>query len=159
MSKYLQRVFGRNRTPVPPNPYKDDHNPVAVFRKRYGGLIDPERPHYTDPRFESRGRIPWFSIFGINRDWSMSVFKFTLFLMGSFFVHEYRLLKSQDGTSRLRGNLVTTKPAFTVEDEIEYAKQTREELDNEGYAFVGVKHLDFVGSAQDLLKEKEKGSL
>ena len=152
-------IFTRRKTPVPPRPYKDSFNPVDIYRQRYGHMRDPEMPYYTDPRFESRGKIPWFSVFGMNRDWSMTIAKLGGLFALVFVFHEYNMIRyGGESVIKMRGGVISATPNYAVEKGTDAVK-TREQLGADGYAFIGTKSLDFLDTGKDDREASEKGTL
>lgn len=151
--KWFRRLFGRKkRTPLPPKPYIDLGNPgKAMTDPKYLGPgdimkhIDPEKPHWKDPRFETREKIPYFDLFGYNRDWGWTLFKIASLGFIGLFVQEFRIWQGlgEDGV-RLTVTSVTPTPEYARDEEA-----TEKELRDAGFAFVGVKRLDNVGAKLD----------
>eukprot|EP00760_Papus_ankaliazontas_P025268 PhM_4_TR2596/c0_g1_i1/m.4721 len=156
---YLKQVFAKRKTPIPPKPVQEEFSPLEAVRARVGGFVDPEKPHWDDPRFETRGKIAWFDLFGMNRDWSMTLFKFFCASGVMFLVNEYRMARySGEDITRMRGGLISATPSYSVAEE-DASRTTRDSLRGDGFAYVGYKHLDFVGAEQDEQKAKARGTL
>jgi hypothetical protein len=152
--KWLLRLTGRAapKTPMPPKPYVDTASTGRhMVDQRYYDMndlknIDAEKPHWEDPRFESREKVPFFDFFGFNRNWSWSLFKFMSLIFVGVFYYEVRTLLYDSADMR-----VTT--ASTVSPVPGYArdvKATEEELRSAGFAYVGTKDLDHL----DALRRK-----
>ncbi|CCW70627.1 unnamed protein product [Phytomonas sp. Hart1] len=143
----------RKRTPMPPKPYVDTSSPGRhmVDKRLYdmGDLknIDPEKPHWQDPRYETREEVPFFDFFGFNRDWSWSLFKLSLLLFGLLMYWEIRMwIYTKDDGFRLFGTpMISPIPSYARDD-----KDTEEELKKAGYTYIGVKNLDNLGLTDSL---------
>jgi hypothetical protein len=135
------------KTPVPPKPYKDrvDGN-IAIREDQHNEIlanVDPERPHWRDPKFESRKSVPFFDFFGFNRNWSISIWK----LGGGLSIlmicmQEVRLLNDigEEGM-RVNGGQRSAIPGFARDD-----MATERELRAAGFSYVGVREIDNVGA-------------
>jgi hypothetical protein len=139
------------RTPIPPKPYVDTGN-VAKHMKdpRYFDPhdlknIDPEKPQWDDPRFETKESKPFFDIFGMNRDWSWSIFKFSSLFVVVLLYQEMRLAAFANAEG-IDARLSQTANVSSVPDFARDNKATEEELREAGFAFVGVKKLDSLGA-------------
>lgn len=150
-------VKKKGRTPMPPKPYEDisfggrhmsdpryyDQNDLANF--------DPEKPHWQDNRFESREKVPFLDLFGFNRDWSWSLFKCSLSILLAVGYMEMRnsffLDDSNPKVTSAPG--VTATPSYARDE-----RATEEELKKAGFAYVGVKELDHLGSVERKLNAK-----
>ena len=146
------RLFSRKqRTPIPPKPYVDTGNVTKHMNDpRYYDPndlrnVDPEKPHWDDPRFESKETKPFFDLFGINRDWSMSIFKLSSIFLLVLLYQEIRLaaFARSDG---IDARVTQTTNMSPLPDYARDEKATEEELRAAGFAFVGVKKLDSLGS-------------
>lgn len=130
---------------MPPRPYIDTSSDGKhmVDRRLYDPAdlthADPEAPHWKDPRFESRQEVPFFDVWGFNRDWSWSLFKLASFFFVAVFYWETRTLMTvKDDMPRISSTTtVSAVPAYARDN-----KATEEELKAAGFAFVGVKNLD-----------------
>jgi hypothetical protein len=158
MVKWLARLAGNSstkavaaskygRTPIPPKPYQDrvDGN-IAIREDKHNEVlanVDPERPHWRDPKFESRKTVPVFDFFGFNRNWSTSLWKLGggLTMMLICF-QETRLVGDlgEDGL-RFNGGQRSAVPGF-ARDEM----ATERELRAAGFSYVGVKDVDNIGA-------------
>lgn len=141
-------VKKKPRTPVPPRPYttKVDGN-VAIREDKHQEILanlDPERPHWRDPKFESRSSTPLFDLFGYNRNWSFSLWKIgacSIFLVA---YHEFRFtVEMGEDALRLTGGHRSAVPEWARDD-----LATEQELRAAGFSYVGVKEIDAVGSAK-----------
>jgi hypothetical protein len=148
--KWLLRIIGKGKkpTPIPPKPYVEPFNASLHLKDpRYYDPnelkhIDPEKPHWKDNKFESRERVPFFDVFGFNRDWSWSLYKLATLIFVGVGYHEVRLVMygSIDDVSSKGSGGVSPTPDYARDD-----KATEEELRKAGFAFVGVKKLDHLG--------------
>lgn len=113
--------------------------------------IDPEKPHWQDPRFDSRENVPFFDVFGFNRDWSWSIFKFSTLLFAVVMYYEFRaMMLNKDDPLRVSSTTsVSSVPDYARDD-----KATEEELRRSGFAYIGVKNLDNIGLSSDLISKK-----
>jgi hypothetical protein len=135
------------RTPVPPKPYKDrvDGN-IAIREDTHNEVlsnIDPERPHWRDPKFESRKSVPIFDLFGFNRNWSVSLWKLGGGLTVALIcVQECRLMSDlgEDGM-RFNGGQRSAVPGFARDN-----MATEKELRAAGFSYVGVRDIDNIGT-------------
>lgn len=145
--KWLARMAGKEvkpRTPLPPKPYKDNvHNPLkmATDARYYDpkdiSITNPDKPHWQDPRFESRERTPFFDFFGFNRDWGNTMFKLGFCIFGfAIFIEAKMFLNYQqtDGIEATGSGLA--KPKFFTADDA-----TEAELRAAGFSVVGTKEL------------------
>jgi len=141
---------GKKRTPIPPKPYQDvAHVTRHATDPRYYDPddlkhIDPEKPHWEDPRFESRASVPFFDLFGFNRDWSWSLFKLTSVFGVLLIYHELRQAAFAFDEANNVDMRVTAKPqnVSPVPDYARNDKATAAELREAGFAYVGTKRLD-----------------
>ncbi|KAG5496206.1 hypothetical protein JKF63_02507 [Porcisia hertigi] len=147
--KWLGRLFWRRkRTPLPPKPYVDTASTGRhmVDARLYDGddltQIDPEKPHWQDKRFESRERVPFFDVFGYNRDWSWSLFKLSSLFFVLILYWEMRSLAYMKYDPLRISSTTTVSP---VPDYARDEKATEEELREAGFAYIGVKKLDNLG--------------
>lgn len=155
--RLFQRSPKRKKTPLPPKPYVDTASTGRhmVDRRMYDPKdlkhIDPEKPHWQDPRFDSRDTVPFFDFFGYNRDWSWSLFKLSTFLFVCVMYYELRtmILNKDDPMKISSTTSVSPVPDYARDD-----KATEEELRASGFAYVGVKRLDNLGLATDSLAKK-----
>lgn len=146
--KWLTRIVtGKARTPMPPKPYTEKVNANVIIREQLKreqiANIDPERPHWRDPKFESREKVPFFDIFGFNRNWSWTMFKIvsgTMFAL--LFYHEAKIVANHSDGSLMRVNIgsVSSMPDY-ARDEV----ATEAELRAAGFAYVGTKNMDHIG--------------
>ncbi|CCW62797.1 unnamed protein product [Phytomonas sp. EM1] len=159
--KWLRRLLvRRKRTPMPPKPYVDTSSAGRhmVDRRLYdsGDLkhIDPEKPHWQEPCYESRERVPFFDFFGFNRDWSWSLFKLaTLLFIGVMYCEIRTWVYAKDDAFKLYSTpMISPVPAYARDD-----KATEEELKRAGYSYIGVRNLDNLGLT-DSLKSPSKPS-
>ncbi|KAG5494690.1 hypothetical protein JIQ42_02305 [Leishmania sp. Namibia] len=147
--KWLGRLMRRKkRTPLPPKPYVDTASTgqhmcdPRLYDSHDLRHIDPEKPHWQDVRFESRERVPFFDIFGYNRDWSWSLFKMSSLFFVMILYWEVRSL------AYMKDDPIRISSTTTVSPVPEYArdeKATEEELREAGFAYVGVAKLDNLG--------------
>ena len=151
--RWLWRMFGvgnrYKRTPLPPKPYDDKQNSnVAVRNRGYEeqlASVDPERPHWRDPKFESRQKTPILDLFGFNRNYSYTMFKFACLLLVGIFVMETKsAIVLQDHALQQHAKQPTPDPAWARDD-----VATERELRAAGFALVGYKALDNVGVRQE----------
>lgn len=158
--KWILRLVGlqkkKKRTPMPPKPYVDVSNTGKhMSNPKYYDMndlknVDPEKPHWHDPRFESRESAPFFDFFGFNRDWSYSLFKVSSIFFVLLFYYEFRLIM-QMGENDLKLSSTTTVSATP-----DYARDDKgiaEELQKAGFAYVGVKKLDNLGNNNGATKQ------
>jgi hypothetical protein len=151
--RWLWRTFGVGekfkRTPLPPKPYEENHDKMVALKdraeeERIAG-VDPERPHYRDPKFESREKVPFFDFFGFNRDWSYSLGKLGVLTIIVMFVKELQAaVVLQENAMKMQAE----QPRATPED-VETFTATERELRAAGFAVVGYRQLDNVGKRQD----------
>lgn len=107
--------------------------------------IDPEKPYWQDPRFDSRQEVPFFDIWGYNRDWSWSLFKLaTLFFVAIFYWETKTLIHIKDDMPKVS----STTTVSAVPDYARNNTATEEELRAAGFAFIGVKQLDNLGDQE-----------
>lgn len=104
--------------------------------------IDPEKPHWQDKRFESRERVPFFDVFGYNRDWSWSLFKVSSLFFVMILYWEMRSLAYMKNDPLKITSTTTVSP---VPDYARDEKATEEELHEAGFAYVGLEKLDNLG--------------
>ena len=142
-----KRVSKYGRTPVPPKPYKDKFNSNIVLQEdghqETLANMDPEKPHWRDPKFESRKATPIVDIFGFNRNYSMSLAKLTAFLgLCGIIYQEFALLSTygEDGM-RFNGGYRSAVPGYARDD-----MATERELREAGFSYVGVRAIDNVGT-------------
>jgi hypothetical protein len=147
--RWLWRTLGIGpqfkRTPLPPKPYEVKQDSNLIIRERgyeeHIGGVDPEKPHWRDPKFESREKTPIFDFFGFNRNYSYSLFKLsTLVLVGLFFKESQSMFVLQDNALQLNAKTPTPDPEWARDD-----VATERELRAAGFALVGYKKLDNVG--------------
>ncbi|KAG8348486.1 hypothetical protein ERJ75_001824400 [Trypanosoma vivax] len=148
--KWFLRLIGRRkqRTPIPPKPYLDKASPTRhmtdprFYDPNDLKHIDPEKPHWQDPRFESREKVPFFDLWGFNRDWSWTLFKLSSFIFVLVFYWELRsMVYMKDSPPRITSTTtVSPVPDYARDD-----KAIEEELRAAGFAYVGVKKLDHLG--------------
>lgn len=154
--KWLLRLSGKAKpkTPLPPKPYVDVHNVSKhMSDPRYTDItdiknIDPEKPHWEDPRFDSRETKPFFDFFGYNRDWSWTMFKLVTILLAGLFYAEIRMIGFAEDMSVSSAPVVVAVPEYARDN-----KATEEELKAAGFAFVGVKSLDHIGTTTKKLSQ------
>lgn len=138
----------RGRTPVPPKPYTDkvDGN-VAIREDKHQEILanlDSERPHWRDPKFESRTSTPFFDLFGFNRNWSFSLWKVGASTILFVVYQEFRLVAEMgEDSMRLSGGHRSAVPEYARDD-----LATEQELRAAGFSYVGVKEVDAVGAAK-----------
>lgn len=147
--KWLARLFRRKpRTPLPPKPYVDTASTgrhmldARLYDPNDLSHVDPEKPHWQDARFESRQRVPFFDLFGYNRDWSWTIFKLSGVFFIAIFYWETRSM------IYMKNNPIKVSSTTNVSPVPDYArdeKATEEELRAAGFAYVGVKKLDNLG--------------
>lgn len=145
--KWLLRLTGRAKpkTPLPPKPYIDVASAGRhMVDPRYYDMndlknIDAEKPHWEDPRFESREKVPFLDLFGFNRNWSWSIFKLMSLIFVAVFYYEVRTVTfmTAEGAKVTGAGTVSPVPAYARD-----AKTTEEELRSAGFAYVGTKDLD-----------------
>nr|CCC95977.1 unnamed protein product [Trypanosoma congolense IL3000] len=154
---------GTKRTPIPPKPYVDTASASRhmtdprLYDPNDLKHIDPEKPHWQDPRFESRERVPFIDVWGFNRDWSWSLFKLsTLIFVGIFYWEMRSVVYFKDSPPRM----TSTTTISAVPDYARDEKATEEELRAAGFAYVGVKKLDHIGlmTKEPPREKKENGS-
>ncbi|RNF23810.1 uncharacterized protein Tco025E_02711 [Trypanosoma conorhini] len=149
--KWLLRFItrrGRQRTPIPPKPYVDTASASRhmtdprLYDPDDLKHIDPEKPHWQDPRFESRESLPFFDFWGYNRDWSWTLFRASTVIFAMALYWEMRtLLYVRNDPPRITGSTtVSPVPDYARDD-----KATEEELRAAGFAYIGVKKLDHLG--------------
>ena len=135
------------RTPVPPKPYNDrvDGN-IAIREDAHNEILtnaDPERPHWRDPKFESRRSVPVFDLFGFNRNYSVRFWKVGGAIMFVLLcAQEVRIMldSGEDGL-RLTGGHRSAIPGFARDD-----MATERELREAGFSYVGTRQIDNVGT-------------
>ncbi|AYU81699.1 hypothetical protein LdCL_320020800 [Leishmania donovani] len=147
--KWLSRLMLRKkRTPLPPKPYVDTASTgrhmldARLYDSDDLAQIDPEKPHWQDMRFESRERVPFFDVFGYNRDWSWSLFKVSSLFFVMIFYWEMRSF------AYMKNDPIKITSTTTVSPVPDYArdeKATEEELREAGFAYVGLEKLDNLG--------------
>ncbi|EPY35136.1 hypothetical protein STCU_00513 [Strigomonas culicis] len=146
--KWLVRLLSRKKkkkVPLPPKPYVDISSPGRhMVDPRLNDMtdlknIDPEKPHWQDPRFDSRETVPFFDFFGFNRDWSWSLYKLACVLFVAIFYWEVRsMIMMKDNPIRATSTTnIAAAPEYSLDKEA-----TKEELQAAGFSFVGVKNLD-----------------
>jgi hypothetical protein len=135
------------KTPVPPKPYKDKHNSNIVLKEdghqETLANMDPEKPHWRDPKFESRKSTPIIDLFGFNRNWSMSLAKLSGFVgMCLIMWQEVRMTNTygEDGL-RFNGGFRSAVPGYARDD-----MATERELREAGFSYVGVHSVDNIGT-------------
>ncbi|GET91479.1 hypothetical protein, conserved [Leishmania tarentolae] len=135
-------------TPLPPKPYVDTASTgrhmvdARLYDSNDLTHIDPEKPHWQEMCFESRERVPFFDIFGYNRDWSWSLFKVSCFFFLMIFYWEMRSLAYMKNDPLKLTSTTTVSP---VPDYARDEKATEEELREAGFAYVGLEKLDNLG--------------
>jgi hypothetical protein len=143
--KWLLRLTGhaKPKTPLPPKPYIDvSHAGKQMSDPRYTNMndlanIDAEKPHWDDPRFDSREKVPFFDGFGFNRNWSWSIFKMMCMIFPLMFYYEMCLIRDNaEGTRINNMGTIRITPTYSV------GQATDDELRNAGFALVGSKDLD-----------------
>lgn len=147
--KWLLRLSGRRKiTPMPPKPYIDTSagGKHMVDKRLYDPddlrHIDPEKPHWQDPRFDSRQDVPFFDIWGYNRDWSWTLFKVaTLFFVAVFYWETRTVMYMKEDMPKITGTTTVSAVPDYARDNI----ATEEELKAAGFAYVGVQNLDNLG--------------
>ena len=135
------------KTPVPPKPYKDKFSSNIVLQEdghqETLANMDPEKPHWRDPKFESRKSTPIIDLFGFNRNWSMSLAKLSGFI-GMLLVmsQEVKLMNTygEDGL-RFNGGYRSAVPGYARDD-----MATERELREAGFSYVGVRNVDNIGT-------------
>lgn len=151
--KWLLRLTGkRKRTPMPPKPYIDTSagGKHMVDKRFYDPNdlthIDVEKPHWQDPRFDSRQEIPFFDFWGYNRDWSWTLFKIaSLFFVAVFYWETRTVMYMKEEMPKVTSTTtVSALPGYARDN-----KATEEELKAAGFAFVGVKSLDNLSSVME----------
>lgn len=157
--RWFWRTFGVGekfkRTPLPPKPFEDKQNSnILVYNRGYEehiGGVDPEKPHWRDPKFESREKTPFMDIFGFNRNYSYSLFKLSfLVMLGLFVVEAKSVIVMQEDALQLSAKTPTPDPEWARDDQA-----TERELRAAGFALVGYKKLDNVGAREEAKKKKE----
>ena len=139
------------RTPMPPKPYVDTSSVKRhMDDPRYSDPtdlknIDPEKPQWDDPRFESRSEKPFFDLFGFNRDWSWSIFKLST-LMGVALIYQEMRVAAFAQAENMDVRLTQSANISSVPDFARNEQATEEELRKAGFAYVGVKKLDSLGA-------------
>ncbi|KPA84687.1 hypothetical protein ABB37_01194 [Leptomonas pyrrhocoris] len=147
--KWFVRFIRRTpRTPLPPKPYVDTASTgkhmvdPRLYDPNDLRHVDPERPHWQDSRFESREKVPFFDVFGYNRDWSWTIFKVSgLFFVAIFYWETRTLIYMKDDPLKIS----STTNVSPVPDYARDEHATEEELRAAGFAYVGVKKLDNLG--------------
>ncbi|CBH18526.1 uncharacterized protein TEOVI_000860000 [Trypanosoma equiperdum] len=160
--KWLLRLVGRRgkkKTPIPPKPYVDTASSskhmsdIRMYDPNDLKHVDPEKPHWQDPRFESRESVPFFDVWGFNRDWSWSLFKLSLLIFVLIFYWEMRsMMYLKDAPPRI----TSTTTVSPVPDYARDEKATEEELRAAGFAYVGVKKLDHLGLVAEADAQERK---
>lgn len=152
--KWLLRLTGKEvklRTPVPPKPYKDNiHNPIkhATDPRYYDpkdiSILDPDKPHWQDPRYESRQSTPFFDFFGYNRDWGNTLFKlgFLVFICGMF-MELKMILNFQESSTVDAMSIPVGQPGYAQTDTVSEA-----ELKAAGFEVVGTKELSSMSAGR-----------
>lgn len=150
------------RTPLPPKPYVDTASTgkhmsdIRLYDPNDLSHVDPEKPHWQDARFESREKVPFFDVFGYNRDWSWTIFKVSgIFFVAIFYWETRTLVYMKDDPLRLSSTTnISPVPDYARDD-----KATEEELRAAGFAYVGVKKLDNLGiTSPESIVDNEKKS-
>ncbi|KEG15371.1 hypothetical protein DQ04_00091050 [Trypanosoma grayi] len=164
MKWLLRLVTGRNRkrTPIPPKPYVDTASAMKhmtdtrLYDPDDLKHIDPERPHWQDPRFESRESVPFFDFWGYNRDWSWTLFRLSAFLFVGVFYWEMRSLvyMQKDPPKVTSSTTISPVPDYARDE-----KATEEELRAAGFAYVGVKKLDHLGLRGSDVAQQDKNEV
>lgn len=152
-TRWLFRTFGLGRqykpVPLPPKPYDSDHDKnIAVndraHEERLAG-VDPEKPHYRDPQYESRKSVPIFDFFGFNRDWSLSLSKLSVIIVLCMIVKEIQAaMVLQEMAMHMVAEQPTPDPSWARDD-----RANEKELREAGFALIGYKQLDNVGKRKD----------
>ncbi|ORC88336.1 uncharacterized protein TM35_000172080 [Trypanosoma theileri] len=161
--KWLLRVLTRRgkkkKTPIPPKPYVDTASVArhmvdpSLYDMNDLKHIDPEKPHWQDPRFESRESLPFFDFWGYNRNWSWTLFRISaIIFFGIFYWEMHTLAYMQKDTPKLTGSTTVSPVPDYARDE----KATEEELRAAGFAYIGVKKLDNLGLLDNSVSKKEK---
>ncbi|KPI90817.1 hypothetical protein ABL78_0050 [Leptomonas seymouri] len=150
MKWFLRFVRRKRRTPMPPKPYVDTASTgthmvdARLYDPNDLSHVDPEKPHWQDAHFESRERVPFFDLFGYNRDWSWTMFKVSgLFFAVILYWETRALLYMKDDPLKIS----STTNVSSVPDYARDEKATEEELRAAGFAYIGVKKLDNLGIA------------
>ncbi|EAN91092.1 hypothetical protein, conserved [Trypanosoma cruzi] len=149
--KWLLRLMtgrGKRRTPIPPKPYVDTASAMRhmtdprLYDPDDLKHIDPEKPHWQDPRFESRENLPFFDFWGYNRDWSWTFFRIsTLIFVLALYWEMRSLMYMQKDPPRITGSTtISPVPDYARDD-----NATEKELRAAGFAYIGVKKLDHLG--------------
>jgi hypothetical protein len=151
--RWAFRTFGigpkYKATPLPPKPYDDkvDGN-IAVRERAYQERlmgVDPEKPHYRDPQYESRQSTPIFDFFGFNRDYSYSMFKLSIVMIICMLVKEMQAaMVLQEHAMHMQAEQPTPEPEWARND-----AANEKELRAAGFALVGYKQLDNVGKRKE----------
>ncbi|CAJ1032440.1 hypothetical protein, conserved [Leishmania lindenbergi] len=147
--KWVSRLMRRTkRTPLPPKPYVDTASAgkhmvdARLYDSNDLTQVDPEKPHWQEMRFESREKVPFFDLFGCNRDWSWSLFKLSsLFFVMVFYWEMRSLAYMKDDPMRISSTTTVSPVPDYARDE----KATEEELREAGFAYIGVAQLDNLG--------------
>jgi hypothetical protein len=152
----LRLVSRKKRTPVPPRPYVDTVNPIKEMtdpRTHQGDVtpfLDPEKPHWKDPKFESREHIPYIDFFGYNRDWSWTMFKIATIMFLVIMVHEFwAFFGLGKDAMRMTGTSVQATPTFAKNE-----RATEKELRDAGFAYVGTKAYENIGAFKEEQRAK-----
>jgi hypothetical protein len=157
--RWMFRTFGVGekfkKTPLPPKPYDDKQNSGVMITNRgyeeHIGGVDPEKPHWRDPKFESREKIPLMDFFGFNRNYSYSLFKVScLVLLALFAVETKSVIVMQENALQLSAKTPTPDPEWARDDQA-----TERELKAAGFALVGYKKLDNVGAREEAKKKAQ----
>lgn len=157
--RWMWRTFGVGekfkKTPLPPKPYDDKHNSGQLITNRgyeeHIGGVDPEKPHWRDPKFESREKTPIMDVFGFNRNYSYSLFKLScLVLLGLFVVETKSAIVMQENALQLNAKTPSPAPEWARDDQA-----TERELKAAGFALVGYKKLDNVGAREEAKKKTQ----
>eukprot|EP00742_Colponemidia_sp_Colp-10_P025927 GILJ01031561.1.p1 GENE.GILJ01031561.1~~GILJ01031561.1.p1 ORF type:complete len:155 (-),score=12.82 GILJ01031561.1:4-468(-) len=145
--KWLLRLTGKEvklRTPIPPKPYRENvFNPVkhATDPRYYDpkdiSILDHDKPHWQDPRFESRASTPVFDFFGFNRDWGNTLFKlgFLVFACGVY-MEMQMVLNLQDSDVADTHSFPVAQPGYAQSNSV-----SNDELKAAGFEVVGAKEL------------------
>ncbi|CAD2216291.1 hypothetical protein AGDE_00961 [Angomonas deanei] len=144
--KWLKRLFTKKqKVPLPPKPYIDTASTGRhmIDPRLYDMTdlkhIDPEKPHWHDPRFESRESVPFFDFFGYNRDWSWTLFKLAgIFFALVMYMEARTFAYSKDDGFKVTGTtMISSTPDYARDD-----TATQAELEKAGFSYVGVKKID-----------------
>jgi hypothetical protein len=133
------RIPKKMRTPMPPKPYSEERKDGDSILKSYEhdevlAGVDPERPHWKDPKFESRGaKVPFFDFFGYNRNWSWTLFK-CFCCIGPFMALSEGNIMVTLGEETMN---ISTCSATSIPEYSRDEKATEKELRDAGFAYVG----------------------